>query len=61
MQNEIMVIDTNDAEHFVWGGVCDGWHLLKQPEHSIVQERVLPSAGEVKHVYSRKHQFFYIL
>ena len=61
MQNEIKAIDTTNAEHFTWGDACDGWHLLKQSDLSIVQERVPPGAGEVKHVHSRAQQFFYIL
>ncbi|RPI76951.1 MAG: cupin domain-containing protein [Desulfobacteraceae bacterium] len=54
-------IDTATAEHFIWGSVCDGWHLLKQSDLSIVQERVPPGAGEVKHVHNRAQQFFFIL
>src|SRR5258708_6263828 len=61
MPNPIHPIDLKTAEHYVWGGVCDGWHLLKHPELSVIQERVPPGVGEVKHFHSRARQFFYIL
>lgn len=61
MPENITSIDRETAEHYVWGGVCDGWHLLKHPELSVIQERVPPGAGEVKHYHSRARQFFYVL
>lgn len=45
----------------MWGGACDGWHLLKHPELSVIQERVPAGAGEVRHFHSRARQFFFIL
>jgi mannose-6-phosphate isomerase-like protein (cupin superfamily) len=45
----------------VWGGVCDGWRLLPHPQLSVIQERVPPGAGEVRHVHQRARQFFYVL
>lgn len=54
-------VDVKDAEHYRWGGVCDGWHLLKQQDLSVIQERVPPGAGEVKHKHSSAQQFFYVL
>ncbi len=33
------MIDINKAEHYAWGNRCDGWHLLKSPEISVIQER----------------------
>lgn len=49
------------AEHYVWGGVCDGWHLLKNPGLSVIQERMPPGTSEVRHFHSVARQFFYIL
>jgi mannose-6-phosphate isomerase-like protein (cupin superfamily) len=49
------------AEHYIWGGVCDGWHLLKDPSLSVIQERVPPGASEIKHFHSSSRQFFYVL
>jgi mannose-6-phosphate isomerase-like protein (cupin superfamily) len=55
------ISDTSNAEHYVWGDVCDGWHLLKHSDLSIIQERVPGGAGEVRHFHSRARQFFYVL
>ena len=52
-------VDT--VEHYVWGGSCDGWHLLKQPDLSVIQERVPPGACEVRHHHFKARQFFFVL
>ncbi|MBA2679613.1 MAG: cupin domain-containing protein [Ktedonobacteraceae bacterium] len=49
------------AEHYTWGSVCDGWHLLKHAALSVIQERVPPSVGEAPHFHVRARQFFYVL
>lgn len=49
------------AEHYGWGQGCDGWHLLKQPGLSVIEERVPPGAAEVMHHHRRAEQFFYVL
>lgn len=56
-----MVVSIQNAEHYVWGEVCDGWHLLKHEEMSIIQERVPARGMEVMHYHNRSRQFFYIL
>lgn len=53
--------DKHNAEHYVWGGVCDGWHLLKSEPLSVIQERVPPGGAEIRHFHSRAHQFFFVL
>jgi mannose-6-phosphate isomerase-like protein (cupin superfamily) len=55
------VTDITNAEHYVWGEVCDGWHLLKTPDLSVIQERVPAGAGEVWHFHSKARQYFYVL
>lgn len=55
------VTDISTAEHYTWGGACDGWHLLKEQTLSVIQERVPPSAGEVPHFHVKARQFFYVL
>ncbi|WP_083214130.1 cupin domain-containing protein [Stenotrophomonas rhizophila] len=55
------VTDTSTAEHYTWGGVCDGWHLLKDPSLSVIQERVPPNAGEVPHFHVKARQYFYVI
>ena len=54
-------ISKASAEHYVWGSVCDGWHLLKNASLSVIQERVPPGAAEVGHLHVHAQQFFYVL
>lgn len=54
-------ISLANAEHYVWGDGCDGWHLLKQPDLSVIQERVPPGRSEVRHFHSRARQYFFVL
>lgn len=56
-----LLIDTSTAEHYTWGDVCDGWHLLKSPDLSVIQEHVPAGAGEIKHFHTKAQQFFYVL
>jgi mannose-6-phosphate isomerase-like protein (cupin superfamily) len=49
------------AEHYVWGGRCDGWHLVKDPSLSVISERMPPGTTEVRHRHARARQFFYVL
>jgi mannose-6-phosphate isomerase-like protein (cupin superfamily) len=56
-----MVVSTESAEHYVWGKHCDGWHLLKRDEMSIIQERVPAGGTEDIHRHDKARQFFYIL
>lgn len=51
----------DNAEHYTWGEVCDGWHLLKSPGLSVIQERVPPGGAEVRHYHERAQQFFFVL
>lgn len=55
------ISDIDSSEHYTWGGVCDGWHLLKDPTLSVIQERVPPLASEAPHFHTRARQFFYVL
>jgi mannose-6-phosphate isomerase-like protein (cupin superfamily) len=59
--NSAAPISIASAEHYIWGGVCDGWHLVKHPALSVIQERVPPGASETKHSHSSARQFFYVL
>ncbi|PKF76460.1 cupin domain-containing protein, partial [Vibrio sp. vnigr-6D03] len=34
------VISRENAEHYVWGERCDGWHLVKSTSLSVIQEKV---------------------
>ena len=55
------MIDNQTAEHYYWGNNCDGWHLLKSEDLSIIQERVPPGCSETMHYHKKSFQFFYIL
>lgn len=61
MNDKISAVSFETSEHYVWGTVCDGWHLLKQPDLSVIQERVPPGAGETPHFHTKARQFFYVL
>ena len=54
-------ISTATAEHYVWGEVCDGWHLVQTPELSVIEERMPPGASEQRHRHEFARQFFYVL
>ena len=56
-----MVVSIENAEHYIWGGICDGWHLLKRDDMNIIQERVPAGGAEVMHYHQTARQFFYIL
>ncbi len=56
-----MVVSINNVEHYVWGDVCDGWHLLRRDDMSVIQEHVPAGASEVMHYHKKARQFFYIL
>ena len=61
MPDDTVPIDRSTAEHYTWGTVCDGWHFLNGADLSVIQERVPPGAGEIRHFHSRARQFFYVL
>jgi len=58
---DIEPLSKSTAEHYIWGDGCDGWHLLKNPQLSVIQERMPTGAMEVRHFHHRAQQFFYIL
>lgn len=56
-----MLVSIENAEHYVWGEVCDGWRLLQRGDMSVIQERVPAGGAEAMHYHSMARQFFYIL
>jgi mannose-6-phosphate isomerase-like protein (cupin superfamily) len=60
-RNAMKVVSTENVEHYVWGDRCDGWHLLRSPTLSVIQERVPVGCGEVRHLHQKSEQFFYVL
>ncbi len=55
------IISVENAEHYMWGAACDGWHLLKSPGLSVIQERVPPGGSEAWHYHEKAQQFFFII
>jgi mannose-6-phosphate isomerase-like protein (cupin superfamily) len=56
-----MVVSLENTEHYIWGEICDGWHLLKRDDMSVIQERVPAGGAEEMHYHNTARQFFYIL
>jgi mannose-6-phosphate isomerase-like protein (cupin superfamily) len=58
-------VSKNSAEHYVWGSPqsprCDGWHLVRTPELSVIEELMPAGASEVRHSHVRARQFFFVL
>ena len=55
------MISKETAEHYVWGENCDGWHLVKSADLSVIHERMPPGTFEVRHYHTKARQFFFIL
>ena len=59
------IISTQSAEHYKWGGPqgtdCDGWHLVKTPDLSVIEELMPAGARETRHSHVHARQFFYVL
>lgn len=54
-------ISKESAEHYVWGERCDGWHLVKGSDLSVIHERMPAGTAEVRHYHERSRQFFFVL
>jgi len=55
------VISKANAEHYLWGQQCDGWHLVKSEALSVIHERMPPGTSEVRHYHEHSRQFFFVL
>lgn len=56
-----MKISKQNAEHYTWGDICDGWHLVKNKELSVIHERMPAKSSEVRHFHNQARQFFFVL
>jgi mannose-6-phosphate isomerase-like protein (cupin superfamily) len=56
-----MITNIGNAERYEWGQACEGWRLLDRPDLSVIQERMPPGAGEVRHRHSQARQLFVVL
>ena len=60
-QRKAKPIRRETAEHYIWGNSCDGWHLVKSANLSVIEECMPPGTSEVRHYHQRAQQFFFIL
>jgi len=56
-----MIMNIGNAERYDWGQACEGWRLLDRTDLSVIQERIPPGAGEVRHRHNRARQLFLVL
>ncbi|ATF91669.1 Uncharacterized conserved protein, contains double-stranded beta-helix domain [Cedecea neteri] len=56
-----MIVSKENAEHYLWGGDCDGWYLLKDSALSVIHERMPAGRAEQRHYHSAAQQFFFVL
>jgi quercetin dioxygenase-like cupin family protein len=61
MTDRTAPVSRSSAPHYKWASVCDGWRVTDSPGLSVVEERVPPGAGEVRHYHNEARQFFYVL
>src|SRR5579863_7436457 len=54
-------VSRENAQHYRWGDDCDGWHLVKDPQLSVIEELIPPGSAEIRHHHERAQQFFYVL
>jgi mannose-6-phosphate isomerase-like protein (cupin superfamily) len=57
----MMIRNVNNAPHYTWGRVCDGWRLVDRDDLSVIRERVPPGAGEARHRHHRAEQVFIVV
>ena len=50
------VISAANAEHYRWGEVCEGWHLVRAAGLSVIEERMPPGSKEQRHWHERSRQ-----
>lgn len=55
------MITKENAEHYVWGGQCDGWYLVKRQDMSVIHECMPAGAQETRHFHAIARQFFFVL
>lgn len=50
-----------NVEHYTWGELCQGWHLVRGSGLSVIEEVMPPGTAEQVHRHLVAQQFFYIL
>jgi quercetin dioxygenase-like cupin family protein len=49
------------AQSYGWGDGCEGWHLVRGQNFSVIEETMPAGTREVRHWHARARQFFYVL
>ncbi len=59
------IISTKTADHYNGAAISapttDGWHLVKTPDLSVIEELMPPGTCERRHYHLHARQFFYVL
>lgn len=61
MADPLTPVSIANADHYEWGAECDGWHLLRAPGLSVIQEHMPAGATEPRHRHANSRQFFFVL
>ena len=56
-----MLKNKQNTEHYFWGNKCEGFHLVKTDNLSVIQEIMPPNTSEKLHFHKLSQQFFFIL
>jgi mannose-6-phosphate isomerase-like protein (cupin superfamily) len=56
-----VAINRDNADHYRWGVDCDGWHLVRDKNLSVIEEFMPPGSAEIRHHHANAQQFFYVL
>lgn len=54
----ILIVNRENAAHYTWGDLCEGWILRNGDNLLIIEERMLPFSFEERHSHSKAEQFF---
>ena len=55
------MISRENAGHYAWGELCQGWNLVRNASLSVIEEIMPPGTAEQIHRHLVAQQFFYIL
>ena len=55
-----MIVNRNNSQNYIWGGVCDGWILSQDHGLMVIEERMPAGSAEQKHFHKFARQFFYV-
>ena len=58
---QLLPVSRATAERYTWGQNCDGWHLVRDEQLSVIEEEMPAGTSEVLHYHGRAQQFFFVL